>query len=140
MNALRQGVHEYLEMRRNLGFKLDRAGSQLLDFAAFMEQQQVPFITEALALAWAQQPTSAQPAHWAQRLSHVRVFARHYKAADPRTEIPSPGLLPFQPKRAKPHLYSDQEIQNLLQAARKMPYHFERGALRPGSTTACLVC
>ena len=131
MNALRQGVHEYLEMRRNLGFKLDRAGLQLLDFAAFMEQQQVPFITEALALAWAQQPASAQPAHWAQRLSYVRIFARHHKAADPRTEIPSPGLLPFQPKRAKPHLYSDQEIRNLLQAARKMPYHFERGALRP---------
>ena len=131
MITLREAMHEYLEMRRNLGFKLNRAGSQLLNFAAFMEQQQAPFITEALALAWAQQPANVQPAHWAQRLSYVRIFARHHKAVDPRTEIPSPRLLPFQPKRARPYLYSDQEIQDLLQAARKMPYHFERGALRP---------
>ena len=131
MSALRKAVHEYLEMRRNLGFKLSRAESYLLDFVSFMELQQAPFITEALALAWAQQPASAPPERWAQRLSDVRIFARHHKAIDPRTEIPSPGLLPFQPKRARPYLYSDQEIQDLLQAARKILCHFERGALRP---------
>ena len=93
------------------------AGKALLDFANFMEQSQAPFITEALALAWAQQPESARPAYWSKRLGHVRVFARYRKATDPRTEVPSPGLLPFRPKRAKPYLYSDEEIQNLLRAA-----------------------
>ena len=63
MNTLRQAVHEYLNMRRNLGFKLHRAGKRLLDFVGFMEQHQAPYITEALALAWAQQPTNAQPAY-----------------------------------------------------------------------------
>ena len=61
----------------------------------------------------------------------MRVFARHHKATDPRTEVPSPGFLPFRPKRAIPYLYSDREIQDLLRAALNLPYRYERGALRP---------
>ena len=131
MSTLRQAIHDYIEMRRNLGFKLDDARRELLAFATFMEQQQVPFITVELALAWSQLPMNAQPSHWACRLSIVRVFARHRKATDPRTEIPPPGLLPFRPKRAKPYLLSDEEIRKLLQAALDMPYTNERCALHP---------
>ena len=131
MNTLRQAVREYLDMRRSLGFKLRGAGKGLLDFVTFMEQHRAAYITQALALAWAQQPSNVQPAHWAQRLSFVRRFAHHRSATDPRTQIPPQGLLPFQPKRARPYLYSDDEIFRLLRAALKMPCRFERGALRP---------
>jgi integrase len=131
MNTLRQAVEEYLIMRRGLGFKLREAGNALPDFVSFMEQQRAPYITQVLALRWAQQPANVQPACWAQRLSLVRGFARHRRATDPRTQIPSPGLLPFQPKRARPYLYSDEEIKALLQAALKMPHRYESGALLP---------
>lgn len=131
MNTLRQAVHEYLSLRRALGFKLRRAGKELLDFVTFMEQQRASYVTQALALAWAQQPTDVQPAHWAQRLSVVRGFARHRSATDARTQIPAPGLLPFRPKRARPYLYSDDEIRSLLRAALDMPCRYERGELRP---------
>lgn len=131
MNTLLEAVHDYIDMRRNLGFKMNDTRRGLLAFAAFMEQRQAPFITVELALAWAQQPENVQSSHWAHRLSYVRLFARHRKAADPRTEVPPPGLLPFRPKRARPHLYSDEEIRELLQAALDMPYAYERGALRP---------
>lgn len=131
MNTLREAVQEYLALRRNLGFKLREAGKALVDFVTYMEQHQAPYITQALALAWAQQPENVQPAHWARRLGFVRVFARYRSASDPRTQIPAQGLLPFQPKRAQPYLYTDDEIESLLDAALKMPYRFERGALRP---------
>lgn len=131
MNTLRQAVQEYLSMRRDLGFKLREAGKCLLDFAAFMQQHRASTITQALALAWAQQPASVQPAYGAQRLSFVRGFARYRSATDPRTQIPPQGLLPFQPKRARPYLYSDDEIRRLLCAALEMPCRYERGALRP---------
>ena len=131
MNTLRQAVQEYLALRRGLGFKLLDAGQGLLDFVTFMKQQRASYITQALALAWAQQPVNAQPAYWARRLSFVRGFARHRSATDPRTQIPPQGLLPFQPKRAQPYLYSDDEIRNLLSAALKMPCRYERGALLP---------
>ncbi len=131
MNTLRQAVQGYLRLRRGLGFKLQDAGRGLLDFVTFMEQQRASHITQALALAWAQQPVNAQPAHWAQRLSFVRGFARYRSATDPRTQIPPQGLLPFQPKRARPYLYSDDEIRSLLGAALNMPCHDVRSELQP---------
>ena len=85
MTTLRQAVQEYVQMRRNLGFKLHEAGKGLVDFMRFMEQHRASHITQALALAWAQQPSHAQPAHWAQRLAFVRGFARYRSATDPRT-------------------------------------------------------
>jgi integrase/recombinase XerD len=134
MNTLRQAVDEYLTMRRGLGFKLHKAGKCLPDFAAYMERRRVSFITQSLALAWAQKPRNVQPVLWASRLNHVRQFARYRSASDPRTQIPAPGLLPFRPKRARPYLYTDAEIKKLLQSALQMPLslrHRRNGALLP---------
>ena len=58
----------------------------------------------------------------------MRGFARYRSATDPRTEIPPEGLLPYRPKRARPYLYSEQEIRSLLRAALKLP---EQEGLRP---------
>jgi integrase/recombinase XerD len=131
MNTLRQAVQEYVSLRRSLGFKLQVAGKGLVDFVTFMEHRRASYITQALALAWAQQPGDVQPAHWAQRLSFVRGFARHRSATDSRTQIPAQGLLPFQPKRARPYLYSDDEIRSLLRATLDMPCRYELSELRP---------
>jgi integrase/recombinase XerD len=131
MNTLHQAIQEYLTMRRDLGFKLRETGKGLHDFAAFMRHRRAAYITSKLALAWAQQPRDVTPAHWAQRLSFVRGFARYRSATDPRTQIPPPGLLPFQPRRARPYLYSDEEINRLLRAALAMTCRHKRDALRP---------
>ena len=128
MTTLREAVHEYLTLRRSLGFKLREAGKGLLEFAKFMEQHRASYITLQLALAWAQQPPTVQPTEWARRLSVVRAFARHRSATDPRTHIPPEGLLPYRPNRARPYLYSDQEIRALLRAALTLPGD---GGLRP---------
>ena len=121
MSHLRKAVEDYLTMRRSLGFKLRDMGYNLHHFVSFMEKQGASFITTDLALCWAQLPYNVQPAHWAARLSFVRTFARYWSAIDPRTEIPPPGLLPFRAKRAIPYIYSDDEIQQILQAARNLP-------------------
>jgi integrase/recombinase XerD len=131
MSTLRRALGDYLAMRRGLGFKLRDAGRELLDFVRFMERQRASYITRTLALAWAQQPSSVQPSEWARRLGSVRGFARYRSATDPRTEIPPQGLLPFRSKRARPYLYTDEEIKGLLRAALEMSYCYERGALRP---------
>ena len=95
MTTLRAAVRAYLAMRRDLGFHLRETGRLLLQFVAFMEQHRATTITTRLALTWAQQPQTAQPAEWARRLSMVRIFARYRRAFDPRTEIPPDGLLPY---------------------------------------------
>jgi integrase/recombinase XerD len=131
MNTLRQAVHEYLSLRRALGFKLIEADRMLHDFVTFMERRHELYITQSLALEWAQRRSNLQPASWAQRLSVVRGFARYRSATDPRTEVPAEGLLPFRFKRTRPYLYSDDEIRRLLHAALQLPFRGERGALRP---------
>jgi len=120
MNTLRQALGEYVAMRRKLGFKLQDAAAGLLDFVRFMEQNRASYVTNSLALAWAKRP-GLQQAEWGRRLSFVRMFARHRSATDPRTQIPPVGLLPYRPKRARPYIYSDQQIKNLLDAALKLP-------------------
>lgn len=130
MNTLRQAVDEYLSMRRGLGFKLQSAGKGLHDFVTFMKQNHAAYVTQSLALTWAQLPANAQPAAWAQRLSFVRGFALYRSATDPRTEVPVPALLPFQPKRARPYLYTDDEIRCLLRAALDMPCQLQRNELK----------
>lgn len=138
MKPLTKAIHDYLALRRNLGFKLRDAGMVLDKFAAFMEQRNAECVTTQLALEWAQLPSNAQPSHWAQRLSYVRCFARHHVASDPNTEIPPPGLLPFRPVRAHPYLYSAKEVQSLLEHAlqlspdtelRRWTYHALLGLL-----------
>ncbi len=121
MISLRKAVKDYLTMRRSLGFKLRDMGYNLRHFVSFMEQQRASVITTDLALRWAQQPQDVQPAQWAARLSFVRSFARYWSATDPRTEIPPMGLLPYRTKRATPYIYSNDEIQHLLKAARNLP-------------------
>lgn len=141
MNTLRQVVGEYLAMRRNLGFKLKDDESALHNFAAFMELQRASYITQRLALAWAQQPKDAQPKRWAARLCYVRGFARHRKGFDPRTQVPPVRLLPYHRRRPRPYLYSDKEIRQLLRAALDMPLapkHRKCCALLP-SVYHCLI-
>lgn len=120
MKLLRKAVEDYLTMRRSLGFKLRDMGHNLQHFVSFMEQQGAPIITTDLALQWAKQPQNVQPAQWATRLSFVRSFARYWSATDPRTEIPPLALLPHRYKRSTPYIYSNDEIQHLLKAARNL--------------------
>jgi integrase len=120
MNTLRQAVQEYLAVRRDLGFKLREAGKGLLNFVSFMERQCAAYITNALALDWAQQASTGQPQAGARRLSFVRGFARYRSATDPRTQIPPTGLLPYRTKRARPYLYSEEEVRSLLSAALRL--------------------
>ena len=134
MNRLRKAVHNYLAMRRALGFKLRDAGVGLSDFVVFLQRQRASSITIELALQWATQPSHHQPADWAKRLTWVRGFARHWSATDPRTEIPPWGLLPHRPGRARPYLYTADEIERLLKAAKSLP---SRQGLR-GLTYRCL--
>ena len=120
MNNLKVALDEYLSIRRTLGFKLRDEGTLLPQFLSFLEKKGTQFITINLALQWATQPKNVLPAHWARRLSMVRVFARFCSAVEPRTEIPSAGLLSHRYHRKLPYIYNDDEISQLLEAAGRL--------------------
>jgi integrase/recombinase XerD len=120
MTALSQAVEDYLTVRRTLGHKLVVHGTLLPDFVSYLEAAGASTITTELAVAWATQPTDTTPVWWGRRLAAVRGFARHLKAFDPDTEIPSPDLLPYRCRRVSPYLYSDADIAALMAAARAL--------------------
>lgn len=117
MSILLAAVDEYVRLRRCLGFKLNDAEKLLPDFISFVEHQGASHITSDLALRWATQPAGASPAHWASRLRMVRLFAQHWSATDPRTEVPPSGLLPYHYYRKRPYIFTQAEIQRLIEAA-----------------------
>ena len=124
MRTLRDGAEDYLMLRRGLGFKLKRPARFVRSFVESLEKRGETRITTQLALEWATQPQHLQPSEWAARLSGVRAFARYWSSIDVTTEIPPEGLLPFRARRAKPYLYSELEVQRLLEEVRSMPAQF----------------
>ncbi|MGH9627330.1 MAG: tyrosine-type recombinase/integrase [Bryobacteraceae bacterium] len=124
MTRLRAGIEDYLALRRGLGFKLKRPGRFLREFAAWLADRGHAEITTQTALEWATSAQHLHPSEWAARLSSVRAFARYWSAIDPNNEIPPEGLLPFRAERAQPYLYTDIEIERLMEAARGMQAQF----------------
>ena len=123
MSRLGQAVEDYLTIRRACGFKLERHGRLLPRFAAFLDQQGAPSITNELSLRWAKQPESADPTIWVDRLTAVRGFARYMSAVDPRTEVPAKDLLVSpgrRNRRAEPYIYSPSDVAALMEAARAL--------------------
>ncbi len=114
MNSLHEGVTEYLELRRSLGFRLKKDELYLRDFADFMARHHVMHITAKLAVRWARQPASTDANYLAGRLRAVRSFARYRILSDPRTEIPATDLLPRRRSAFQPHIFSEEEIRRIL--------------------------
>lgn len=119
MKSLFQAVADYMAMRRGLGYKLNRYATQLREFVAFLDGKGSSHITTDLAVEWVTQQAHHRPHTWARRLSIVRGFAWYWCAIDPASEVPPPGLWRSGKPHARPYLYSEAEIQKLLQAARK---------------------
>lgn len=137
MNALHSSLQDYLALRRGLGFKMSDANRMLPGFVSFLAARHESCITAQSALEWAQK-ADVQPAEWARRLGFVRGFARYRSAVDPLTEVPAPQLLPHRSTRARPYLYSEEEVQRLLTAALQLPTDRSSWALRPW-TFHCLL-
>ena len=115
--SMQAHVQDYLAMRRSLGFKLHGDGRMLADFAARLDDAGQATITISAALAWATESQQAAPAHWRQRLSVVRGFARYLATLDPACQIPPADLLPAPSHRPPPYIYSAEEIAALIHAA-----------------------
>ncbi|SPE37712.1 Phage integrase family protein (fragment) [Candidatus Sulfopaludibacter sp. SbA3] len=103
-----------------LGIQAARYGHGTGRFRVFPGAESSASYHDGFGIRAATQPRDHQPSDWARRRGFVRVFARHWSATDPHTEIPADGLLPFRAQRAHPHLYTDKEIQKLLAAAKKL--------------------
>lgn len=121
MSTLRELLHDYLSLRRSLGFKLRTDGTGLAAFVSFMEQAHEEHISTDLALAWATQPAAVQASRWTNRLRYVRGFARYCSAVDARNQVPPAQLLAYPSERPLPYFLTQADVTRLLQDARQWP-------------------
>ena len=114
-------AQEYLDYRRALGYRLEGIDRLLLQFANWADDlgHRGP-ITTALALQWATLPTQTPKCYHARRLTVVRCFARYCALFDAATEIPSPRLLGPAYLRRTPFVYTVEQQQALMKAARQL--------------------
>ena len=120
MTGLRLALAGYLDLRRGLGFKLDRDAKLLEQFITYLEQRGTGTVTVTGALAWATLPANASPGWLRMRMTVVRGFAAYLATLDPSAEVPPASLLPGGTRRAVPCLYSAAGIAALLTQAGRL--------------------
>jgi integrase len=113
----------YLSERRRLGFQLRGTGLAVMSFARYVDGlgYQGQLSVEVMA-DWARRDKwkSDEPSTWARRLKMLRSFARYLQQFEPRTEVPDDSTFGRIGQRLAPHIYSEQEIVDLLAAARRL--------------------
>lgn len=126
-------VDDYLAERRCLGFKTRTGGLTLASFARYVasEYHQGP-LTVNLMSDWARlDKTQRQsPGTWARRLKLLKPFTRWLRQFEPLTEVPDESVFGPLPGRVAPHIYGEDEIVELLNAARTLN---PQSGLRPAT-------
>lgn len=123
-------VAAYLAYRRSFGFELAIDGKQLESFARFADQRDAEHLTLDLAADWARNSSRASQIGWARRIETLRGFAKFQLRTDPQTVVPPGNLLGRGHRRLVPHVFTDQEIRQLLTEANLLG---PIGALRPAT-------
>ena len=121
--SLQARVERYLVERRRLGFSARAQAYALRSFARHIQAvgHRGPLTVEVMA-DWARRDShgSSDPHTWARRLKKLRSFTRWLQQFEPRTEVPDDTIFGRLPERQAPHIYSEQEIVDLLAAARRL--------------------
>jgi integrase len=113
-------VEQYLAERRRLGFDLRtmRYGLQSLVEHVRRTRHRGALTIEVMA-RWARQAKhgAGTNATWARKLRLLRPFTRWLQQFEPATEVPEESIFGPIPGRVAPHIYRDEELVALLQAA-----------------------
>jgi len=121
--SLQTRVERYLVERRGLGFSARTQAYALRSFVRHVQTvgHRGPLTVEVMA-NWARRDShgSSDPLTWARRLKLLRSFLRWLQQFEPRTEVPDDAIFGRLPERQAPHIYSEQEIVDLLAAARRL--------------------
>ncbi len=121
--TMQMRVCNYLAERRRLGFELISCGRLLMSFARCVDAQEFsgPLTVEVMA-QWAKQDKwqRGDPTTWARRLKQLRPFTRYLCQFEPGTEVPDESIFGPIQERLTPHIYREQEIVDLLAAARTL--------------------
>jgi integrase/recombinase XerD len=121
MSTLTNELDRYLVIRRSLGFDLGTSARVLRRFVVFADSRKAQHIKTDLFLAWQVEFGEANQQTWSARLGIVRQFSLWLSGIDPRNEVPPKELIPSRYRRARPYIYSEQEIVRIVEEAARLP-------------------
>ena len=131
--GLQARVDDYLAERHRLGFQLRSLDTLLADFARFVADRHHhgPLTVELMA-DWVRKGKGGlgTPETWFRRMAVLRRFVRYLQQFEPQTEMPEASIFGPEPGRVTPHIYREEEIVELMAAARQIG---PRGSLRPAT-------
>jgi integrase len=129
--SLQARVDDYLAERRRQGFNLRSRDTFLSGFARFVaaKRHRGPLTTE-LITEWVRSGKGGQGdvGTWVYRWGRLRHFIHYLQQFEPDTELPEASLFGPEPGRVAPHIYREDEIVDLLAAARTLG---PAGSIRP---------
>ncbi len=123
VTSLKARIECYLVERERLGFTVRKPAGTLRNFENYVQTtgHRGPLTTEVMT-EWARRDShgSKNPHTWARRLKSLRSFMRWLQQFEPHTEVPNDWVFGRLPGRLAPHIYTQQEIVDLLAAARQL--------------------
>jgi integrase len=122
---LNQAIDNYLAIRRATGFQMKVQEGLLRNFARYAADHSQTHVCRQTAIDWAAQAPS--PYQRENRLSMVRVFARHARAEDSRHDLIPRQVFAGRRRRTFPTILSLAELRQLLEATACLR---PRGSLR----------
>ena len=115
---LSHDVSRYIALNHAIGLKFKVQTYLLRSFAAFAEQRGEGRVHTQTVLDWAALGPSARTRRG--RLLTIRRFAEAMQAEDERHEIPPADAFGCRPHRYMPHIFTNEQVRNLIRAARKL--------------------
>lgn len=129
--SLQARIDDYLAERRRQGFRLRSRDAFLSRFARFVAAKRYrgPLTAELMA-EWVRtaKDGNGDAGTWARSWGRLRHFICYLQQFEPDTELPEASLFGPEPGRVAPHIYHDDEIVELLAAARTLG---PTGSIRP---------
>jgi len=123
--GLLAALEAYLAVRRGLGHLLSEEERHIRHFLEHLASDNGPAegFTAAQATAWAHGTGAFKNSYQCQRLSAVRGFARYCRAAGLDVQVPAANALRAAKDRRVPHIYSQDEIDALIDACPRTLAH-----------------
>jgi len=111
----------YLELRRSLGFRCQDPAFFLQSFDTYAcQRNHTGPLTQELALSFALSNPKNSTNYCARRYQVVRHFSEYLAIYDPTTPLLGPKALPHSQARTPRHIYTDEELEHILDEARRV--------------------
>lgn len=117
-----KNAKRYLHEREKLGYCVNKASSyNLMNFVRYVDKHYPnQLLNEKIIYEWVKAAKKGDRVTWATRLKSIYTFLKTIQREQPNIRLPPPGVFGSAKRRLPPYIYTDREIQAILNAAKAL--------------------